>query len=294
MKAFPPAVVSGSVKTLFMTLALLTGFSHAAEPIPLRVLTFNLRYITPGDTGDRAWTARRDQLGALVVKDRPDIVGVQEALQPMLDDLSARVPGYVQIGVGREDGMAKGEYAAILVKADRFTIEDSGTFWLSDTPEIVASSTWGNQVVRICTWAKLYDRRSKQAFHFFNTHLDHETPLARQKGTELILSRMAAIGSSGPYILTGDFNAIPSDPLHALIKASPQNFVDVWATLHPTATAEDSGTAHGFTGKINKGRIDYIYASKSFGLVESEVLHDHEGNNYPSDHFPVRATLTFP
>lgn len=279
---------------LLATLALVTSLSHAEEPISLRVLTFNLRYITPGDTGDRAWTARREQVGALMVRDHPDIVGLQEALQPMLDDLSTQMPGYVQIGVGREDGIAKGEYAAILVKADRFTVQGSGAFWLSDTPEVVASSTWGNQVVRVCTWAKLYDRRSKQVFHFFNTHLDHETPLAREKGTELILSRMTAIGSPGPFILTGDFNAVPSDALHAAIKSTPLNLTDVWATLHPTAAPEESGTAHGFSGKTNQGRIDYIYASKSFGLVSSEVLHDHEGKTYPSDHFPVRSTVTFP
>lgn len=281
-------------KLILATLSLLAVHSHAAEPVPLRVLTYNLRYITAEDTAERDWKSRRDLLGAMVVKDHPDIIGLQEALRPMLDDFEKRVPGYVEIGCGREDGLAKGEYSAILVRSDRFTIQASGTFWLSDTPEVVASSTWGNQVTRVCTWAKLYDRTSMQAFHFFNTHLDHRTPLARQKGTELILARMAATGSSGPFILTGDMNAAPDDPLHATIKADPNNLLDVWATLHPTATPGESGTAHGFSGRTDKGRIDYIYASKFFGLVDSEILHDHDGKTYPSDHFPVRATLTFP
>ena len=148
--------------------------------------------------------------------------------------------------------------------------------------------------MRICTWAKLYDRKSKQVFHFFNTHLDHKTPLARQKGTELILARMAASGASGPFILTGDLNAGPADPLHAMIKAQPGNLVDVWASLNSTAAPSESGTGHGFSGKTDVARIDYIYASTSFGLVESEILHDHRGEIYPSDHFPVRATLNFP
>lgn len=273
---------------------LLLGSLCQAEPVQLRVLTYNLRYITPGDTGERAWTARRDLVGAQVAKDRPDIIGVQEAFRPMLDDLEARVPGYAEIGSGREDGAAKGEYSAILVRTDRFTIQGSGMFWLSDTPEVVASSTWGNKVVRVCTWAKLYDRTSRQSFHFFNTHLDHETPLARQKGTELILARMAATGAGGPFVLTGDFNAGPEDPLHAAIKGAPLNLVDVWASLHPDAKPEDSGTAHGFSGRTDKGHIDYIYASNGFGRVDSEILHDHEGTTYPSDHFAVRATLTFP
>ncbi|MES2923219.1 MAG: endonuclease/exonuclease/phosphatase family protein [Verrucomicrobiota bacterium] len=282
------------LKPIIVAVGLLTGVACAAEPVALRVLTYNLRYINPGDTGDRAWTARRDFVGAMVVSDHPDIIGVQEAFRPMLDDLAQRAPGYVEIGGGREDGLAKGEYSAILVKADRFTVQASGTFWLSDNPETVGSSTWGNEVVRICTWAKLYDRRSRQAFHYFNTHLDHRTPLARQKGTELILARMAAMGAGGPFVLTGDMNATPDDSLHALIQAEPNNLVDVWATLHPSAAPGESGTAHGFTGKTDSGRIDYIYASKSFGLVDSEILHDHRSGIYPSDHFPVRATLTFP
>ncbi len=281
------------ISKILAAFALLTSLSHA-ESVPLRVLTYNLRYITPGDIGERSWTARRDLLGAMVAKDQPDIIGVQEAFRPMLDDLEARAPGYAEIGCGREDGLAKGEYSAILVKTDRFTVQNSGTFWLSDTPEVVASSSWGNRVVRICTWAKLYDRKSKQSFHYFNTHLDHETPLARQKGTELILARMAATGSRGPFVLTGDFNAGPEDPLHALIKGEPHNLVETWAVLHPNAQPRESGTAHGFSGKTDKGHIDYIYASKSFGIVDSEILHDHEGTTYPSDHFPVRATLTLP
>ena len=188
-----------------------------AEAKPLRVLTYNLRYITSGDTGERAWTARRDQAAELIKHDAADIVGIQEGLPQMMDDLAARLSGYAVIGVGREDGIDKGEYAAILVKADRFRVQESGTFWLSDTPEVCNSCTWGNTVTRICTWAKLYDRETKQTFHFFNTHLDHASPEARQKGTALILSRIAARKATGPVILTGDFNAGESDPLLAAI-----------------------------------------------------------------------------
>jgi endonuclease/exonuclease/phosphatase family metal-dependent hydrolase len=282
------------VRTIACALGLLTCPGHAAEPVALRVVTYNIRYINSGDTGQRTWAARRDLVGGILVRERPDIIGLQEALRPMLDDLGARVPGYAEIGGGREDGVAKGEYAAILVKADRFTIQASGTFWLSDTPEVVASSTWGNEVVRVCTWARLYDRVSRQVFHFFNTHLDHRVPLARQKGMELIVARMAATGSSGPFILTGDMNAGPADPLHALIKAGPHNLADVWELHNPNATPAESGTSHGFSGRTDGGRIDYIYASKSFAVVDSAILHDRPEETLPSDHFPVRATLTFP
>ena len=225
-----------------------------AEAKPLRVLTYNLRYITSGDTGERAWTARRDQAAELIKHDAPDIMGIQEGLPQMMDDLADRLSGYAAIGVGREDGIDQGEYAAIFVKADRFRIEESGTFWLSDTPEVCNSCTWGNTVTRICTWAKLYDRETKQTFHYFNTHLDHASPEARQKGTALILSRIAARKAAGPAILTGDFNAPESDPLHAAIKEA--GFGDVWRSVNARPPPAESGTFPPFNRGNNGSRRD--------------------------------------
>ena len=260
-----------------------------AEAKPLRVLTYNLRYITSGDTGERAWTERRDQAAELIKHDGADIVGIQEGLPQMMDDLADRLSGYAVIGVGREDGIDKGEYAAILVKADRFRVQESGTFWLSDTPEICNSCTWGNTVTRICTWTKLYDRETKKTFHFFNTHLDHASPEARQKGTELILSRIAAHKGTGPVVLTGDFNAPEADPLHAAIKEA--GFGDVWRSLNASTPPEEAGTFNQFTGVKNGSRIDYIYTTSDLKGSDSEIIRSSKNGVYPSDHFPVRATL---
>jgi endonuclease/exonuclease/phosphatase family metal-dependent hydrolase len=269
-----------------MTAALAGGLAQAA---PLRVLCYNLRYITSGDTGERTWVARRDQAADLIKNDAPDIVGIQEGLPPMMNDLADRLPGYAVIGVGREDGIDQGEYAAILVKADRFRVQESGTFWLSDTPTVCNSCTWGNTVTRICTWAKLYDRLTKKTFHFFNTHLDHASDLARQKGTELILARIAERQPAGPVLLTGDFNASEEDPLHATIKAA--GLSDVWKALNATVPPEESGTFHEFTGVTNRARIDFIYATADLKGLESVIVRSSKSGNYPSDHFPVRATL---
>jgi endonuclease/exonuclease/phosphatase family metal-dependent hydrolase len=207
----------------------------------------------------------------------------------MMNDLADRLSGYAVIGAGREDGIDQGEYAAILVKADRFRVQESGTFWLSDTPEICNSCTWGNTVTRICTWAKLYDRETKKTFHFFNTHLDHASPEARQKGTELILSRIAEHKGTGPVVLTGDFNAPESDPLHAAIKEA--GFGDVWRSLNASTPPEESGTFNQFTGVKNGSRIDYIYTTSDLKGLESEIIRSSKNGVYPSDHFPVRATL---
>ncbi|WP_035610347.1 endonuclease/exonuclease/phosphatase family protein [Haloferula sp. BvORR071] len=277
-----------SLKTLA---CVVTGIlaSSLAEATPLRVLTYNLRYITSGDKGELAWTARRDQAAELIKNDAADIVGIQEGLPPMMNDLADRLPGYAVIGVGREDGVDQGEYAALLVKADRFRIQESGTFWLSDTPEICNSCTWGNTVTRICTWAKLYDRETKRTFHFFNTHLDHASELARKKGTDLILARIAERKPQGPVILTGDFNSVDDNPLHAAIRAT--GMADIWKTLNASVPPEESGTFHEFTGVTNRGRIDFIYASPDLKGLESMIVRSSKNGNWPSDHFPVRATL---
>lgn len=278
-------------RLLSLALVALSGTTaFAAEP--LRVLSFNLRYINRGDRGDRAWTMRRDPVAEVIRGDKPDVLGVQEALRPMLDDLDTRLQGYVEIGSGREDGLVKGEFSALLVRADRFTVQESGTFWLSDTPEVAGSKTWGNQVVRICTWARLFDRKTGGTLHVYNTHLDHESQPSREKGMALILERIAARSPAGPFLLMGDLNSAPDNTVHRLILESPSRPVDVWQQLHPQAAAADSGTVHGFSGKTDGPRIDYIYATPDLKAVDSSILRDTRNGILPSDHFPVRATFT--
>ncbi len=276
--------------------ALLSHSLTAAEPaaLRLRVLSFNLRYINSGDKDQLTWTARRDQAGKVITNDKPDLIGLQEALRPMLDDLAERVSGYEEIGVGREDGQKKGEYSALLVRKDRFKVEESGTFWLSDTPDVPNSRTWNNRVTRLCTWARLQDKTSGRVFHFYNTHLDHESQEARDKGTALILKHLATRKPAGPVVFTGDFNAGEDNSAIAAIKADPLHFIDSWRTLHPDVPASESGTMHGFSGSHGRAKIDYIFVPKETRLIDAEILHTAENGNFPSDHFPIRATVEFP
>ena len=278
-------------RNLLACAALLPASVHAAEP--LRVLSFNLRYINPGDTDARTWVARRDQVGKIIRDDKADLIGVQEAFRSMLDDVAERVPGYQEIGVGREDGGAAGEYTAILVRRDRFAVQDSGTFWLSDTPEVPNSRTWNNRVTRICTWARLQDKTDGKIFYFYNTHLDHESQEAREKGVELILNHLAARSPSAPFVITGDFNAGEDNPAIAKLKAADVQPIDSWRGLHLQIPASESGTAHGFSGAKDQKKIDYIFVPNKTRLIEAEILHDNENGNYPSDHYPIRATFEF-
>ena len=180
--------------TLLVLLALLPMAAFGAVPAAdttVRVMTFNIRFDNPGD-GPDAWPHRKDLAASMIRFHRAGLIGVQEALKHQLDDLTARLPGYAWVGVGRADGREAGEYSAILYRTDRFELMDDGTFWLSETPEVPGSKSWDAAIERIVTWAQFRDRETGKTFFHFNTHFDHVGQVARAESAKLILQRIAA------------------------------------------------------------------------------------------------------
>lgn len=256
-------------------------------------MTFNIRYINSGDHGAKAWIHRRDAVAELMRGTQSDFICLQEAFRRMLDDVHKRMPGYGEIGVGRENGKDKGEYAAILYNKETWTVLDHGTFWLSDTPEVVASSTWGNQVTRICTWGLFQHKNSSRRLCVFNAHFDHESQQAREKGASLIKQRISQQHPTIPVIFMGDLNAPPENPAIQQITGGVAPLHDVWARLSPLP-AEESGTFHGFDGRKHGPRIDYIFANDLLQPSSAMLHHDQREGIHPSDHFPVSARLLMP
>lgn len=255
----------------------------------ISVLTFNVRVAVPGDAPHH-WEARRPLIDSFIDELAPDLVGLQEALHHQLDDLLADNPSYAAIGVGREDGTTKGEYSAVLYRRDRFVPLNSGTFWLSDTPENPGSRSWGNHYTRVCTWAHLRLEDSGETLYLFNTHLDHESQSAREKGAALILDRIAARPEpASPVILTGDFNAGEANPAVALLRSV---LIDTFRVMHPDAV--DVGTFHGFAGTCAPDRIDAIFVSPEFKVTAAAIHRLRPEGRYLSDHEPVSATITLP
>ena len=142
----------------------------ATDLLPLSLMSFNIRYGT-ADDGENRWTNRRDHVFQLIRERQPDLLGLQEALRFQIDEMLAAMPEYAMIGVGRDDGVKKGEHAAILYRQDRFQVSDSGTFWLSDTPEIAGSKSFGNKTTRICTWSRFVDKETRRGIYFYNVHI---------------------------------------------------------------------------------------------------------------------------
>lgn len=253
---------------------------------PLTVMSYNIRYGTAPD-GPDAWIHRRPRLMQVLRNHPADVVGLQEALAPQIEEILAEFPALRTLGVGRDDGEQAGEFSAILFRTGRLFPRQQGTFWLSDTPETVASKSWGNRITRICTWAKFEDSVSRRMIWVFNTHLDHESQPAREKGVELILRRIAAMTGGDPVIITGDFNAGESNP--AVNRLRKAGFRDTWRVANPTAP--EPGTFSGFRPELGKDKIDYVWVDASWRVVSARLVMDKVDDRWPSDHLPVMAEL---
>jgi endonuclease/exonuclease/phosphatase family metal-dependent hydrolase len=268
----------------------LASCHHAPVPAamptaePFVALSWNVRYGTANDGLD-AWPLRRDELVAQIRAAEPAILGVQEALADQLDFLAAALPGFAVVGTGREGGRA-GEHAALLVDQSRFEILRHGDFWLSATPERVASVGWDAALPRICTFAELRDRRDGQLLCVWNTHFDHRGAVARRRSAELLAARIAA--TQGPHLVLGDFNAGEASDVLQVLRAA--GLVDSFRACHPAASAV--GTFHAFRGGTAGDKIDYVLAGAGLA-IESAAHLTAAGprGRWPSDHHGVVASL---
>ena len=254
----------------------------------INVATFNLRYDTPNDSLN-GWPNRKDDVAALIRYHDADIVGVQEALLHQLKDLEERLPDHSWLGVGRDDGKTGGEFSAIIYNKHHFQVLDSGTFWLSTTPE-VPSKGWDAAIVRVCTWAKMKNRHMGKDFFVFNTHFDHIGVEARTNSSKLILEKITEIAGNMPVVLTGDFNAEPATEAYKTMVGSLVDARDKSA-LPPYGPV---GTWNGFDHQATLDRrIDYVFVNDKVEVLKYAVLADAKNNRYPSDHLPVLAKITF-
>jgi endonuclease/exonuclease/phosphatase family metal-dependent hydrolase len=259
-------------------------------------MSFNIRYGTAND-GDDHWTLRREFLYDVMRQADADLVGLQEALDVQIAALLQALPQYGVVGVGRDDGRARGEYAAILYRRDRFRVSDAGTFWFSDTPEVVASRSWGNNITRICTWARFVDRDGS-AFWHYNVHLDHQSQPSRERSTALLAERIAARRAPAePVVVTGDFNVGEANPALRRLTAPPLGapalFVDTFRVRHPAEPR--AGTFNGFKFEQTGGdKIDYVLVAPGTDVLDAAIIRTSRNNRYPSDHFPVTARIVLP
>lgn len=253
----------------------------------LKVMSFNIRYGTAPDKED-AWPKRRSLVFDVIKSADSDVIGFQEALQFQIDELATKFPRYSTLGVGREaDG--GGEYSAIFYDRFRFDVKQADTFWLSDNTDEPGSKTWGNTLPRICTWARLFDRKTRQMILVFNTHWDHQSQPSREHSGKLMGDRIESLNKDDtPVIVTGDFNVGQENA--AWVPLLEAGLRDSYRGLHPDAT--EVGTFHAFQGKAPGDKIDAILVSPQWRVEAAEIILVNKAGRYPSDHFPVTASLS--
>ena len=282
------------------------------QDLNLHIGSYNIRYQNSGDNErGNSWESRCPVICDILNYEDFDVFGVQEALDPQMEDLKAGLDGYACVGVGREDGAKKGEYAAIFYKTDRVKLIDWGTFWLSETPETVGSVGWDAALERICTWAHL--EKDGRAFWFMNMHMDHVGVVARRESAKLVVSRIKEMCGDEKVILTGDYNVDQTDEIYRIFTESGLLKDCYECAHHKLATNGTFNSYH--TEYWTESRIDHLLVSPKFDvdryailtymrwqqLDNSEICKSQSCPNElnfevqslrtPSDHYPVGAYI---
>ena len=273
------------MKKLFLTvLLLLSALLGSAQS--LTVISYNIRLGEAKD-GTNSWPFRYAASRAMVMDQKPDIMGLQEAYIYQAGYLQEYCEGYKYVGVGRENGKKEGEIMAIFYRKETVKLLKWGTFWLSETPK-KPTLGWDAACKRTATWALMKDKRTGKKFYYVNTHLDHVGWEAREKGLQLIVDRMAEMNKKGlPMVLTGDLNMTPERKEFAPLKK-------VMVSARETAFKTDRlATFHNW-GKEDTQIIDYIFYSGFSSCVEYETVRKpYEDRKFISDHYPIKAILVF-
>ncbi|MBC7783331.1 MAG: endonuclease/exonuclease/phosphatase family protein [Burkholderiales bacterium] len=271
--------------------------SPAEKPAqtPLRVMSFNIRYATAND-GLNHWFLRRDRVVGSIEAFAPHILGTQETLASQRDFLTETLHDYAVVAVGRDDGKDAGEMTAIFYRRDRFTILDSGHFWLSLEPEKPGSIGWDAALTRMASWVKLRDNEcpSGKPILFLNAHFDHAGHAARRESARLIRRKLAELGAGCAIVVTGDFNCTEDDPLYQQLFATDPDasaLRDAYRIANPQRDPNEA-TFHAFNaGRTQGSRIDWIGIGDDWTVLEAAIDRSLHDGRLPSDHFPVTAVL---
>lgn len=251
-------------------------------------MTFNIRYAS--NSGANSWPKRRNGVVQVIRDKKADLIGTQEGLHHQLLYLDKELKYHKWIGVGREGGN-KGEFMAIFYRTDRFKPLETKHFWLSDSPEVVGSANWGNNVKRMVTWVRFRDLKTNKEFYFWNTHFDHRSQPSREKSAQLIVNRVEALKTKLPVILVGDFNATAKANRAYDTLTGQGVFKDSFDAAHEKVNL-GWNTFNSFRKtKKGKRRIDWVLSKGPVRVDRTEIVLFDETKQIPSDHQPVTAWI---
>ncbi len=251
----------------------------------INIISFNLRYDEPRD-GENQWKNRKEACVSMLKEFQPSVFGIQEGLHNQVSYLDEKLPNYDYVGVGRDDGRSKGEYAAIFYDVNHFELLGNGNFWLSETPE-KPSKGWDANNIRITTWVKLKDIKKDKIIYVFNAHFDHIGEVAQLKSSELLVQKIQEITEPNtPVFITGDFNMLmESDRLEPITSQylSAKKSVEI---------SDDYKSFNGFGSKVPGINIDFIFYKNAKALAYKTIIKDY-GVSYISDHYPIVSYFAY-
>ncbi len=259
---------------------------EAAKTQSVTVMSYNV-YIK--GSGEKSPENRTDEVVHNIRKYSPDSFGLQEADEGWMERLPAELSEYAYVGIGRNSDNGGGEASPVFYKKDKYELIDSGTFWLSKTPE-KASKAWDAMFKRICTYAILKDKATGFTYAHFNAHFDHMGVIARQESVAVVTKKIAEIAPDIPVVFSGDLNDYEGGDMYKRVLES-----GLKDTKHIAETVSGgSVTYHGYSSLVEKDApIDFIFVNAFASKVESYTVDSEEVNGiYPSDHHPVISKLT--
>jgi endonuclease/exonuclease/phosphatase family metal-dependent hydrolase len=267
--------------------------THRAGKNAIKVMTLNVRYDNPHDSTN-SWPKRASMVCRFIKNEKPDVLGMQEVLLNQYDVIQTYLKDYLSVGVGRSDGAKEGEMNPIFYRKDKFDMARTKTFWLSETPESAGSIDWGSSLPRIVTWIELVNKKSHDHLYFFNTHFAHDSDSARTMSSELLLFKIDSIASGFPFIVTGDFNMLPSETGYGILTSSSEG-VPLLYDSYIISKKKPTGPAftfNGFSDKTGSGRVDYVFVRNGMKVLEHNTIAKKERKIFISDHWPVEAIIS--
>ncbi|MDE0082499.1 MAG: endonuclease/exonuclease/phosphatase family protein [Gammaproteobacteria bacterium] len=259
------------------------------EPARLDVMTFNIR-TAAGRDGANAWPNRKALVAETIARSSPDVVGLQEALKEQIEFLASRLSEYRWLGVDRglNGGRGLSEATPIFYRHRELTPIESGTFWISETPE--EPSRGRRRASRIVTWARFYHLGTGQQLVVYNTHFSLRQGAGHLRGTRLINERIATLPEGSAVVAMGDFNAV-AERSETWTAATAHGLRDAWVIAGERRGPAITANGFGPPPDAWDGRIDWILVGGQVSVLAAEtVVYSREGR-FPSDHYPVLARL---
>lgn len=252
-----------------------------------RIISFNVRC---ADDPEGSRKNRSKIVLAILEQYAPDSFGVQEAngkwMKIFEKNLSEKY-GCVSQTRGKDKN---DETSAVYYLKDKYELLDSGTIWLSDTPDVPYSKHEDSRNIRIATWAVLKNKETGKTYTHINTHLDHISDEARVLQAQVLNNKIRELTEDGtPLVCTGDFNCDKTTIVY-------EEMLKLCDDTRIIAENTDDGITYHNYGKIeehDKGAIDFAFVTKGTEAENYKIIRDTAKGMYPSDHYPIVADIEF-